>query len=148
MELKRWSRLIGQFGGGFIIGAISPTGSSALPKTRKTPTTESIGERIVRLRKERGITQKELAAALAVSQPVISDYEHGEIRMHGELIIQMAKILKVSTDELLGLEKIERDQGAVKDKRLLRKVKEIENLPRRDQEALLRTIEAFLSKAG
>ncbi len=110
--------------------------------------TESIGERIVRIRKERGITQKELATLVGVTQPVISDYERGVLRVHGELLIQFAKILKTSTDEFLGLEKQPRKTGPIKNLRLLRKVREIEKLPRRDQEALLRTIEAFLAKAG
>ncbi len=130
------------------IEAITLSGVMALPKTGKNALTESIGERIVRLRKEKGITQIELAAALGVTQPVVSDYERGEIRLHGELIIQLAKILGTSADELLGLEKQPKGSGPIRNRRLLRRVKEIEKLPRRDQEALLRTIEAFLAKAG
>ncbi len=56
--------------------------------------TESIGERIVRIRKERGITQKEFSAIVGVTQPVISDYERGILGVHGDLLIQFAKILK------------------------------------------------------
>ena len=33
------------------------------------------------LRKEKGLTQKELAEALGVSQPVVSDYEKDVIRI-------------------------------------------------------------------
>ena len=77
-----------------------------------------------------------------------TDGERGILRVHGELIIHLAKILKTLTDELLGLEKAARGAGPVKNQRLLRRVREIEKLPRRDQEALLRTIEAFLAKAG
>jgi len=119
-----------------------------LPKTGRTAVTESIGERIVRLRKDRGITQKEIAALVGVTQPVISDYERGILRVHGALLIQFAQILKTSTDELLGLEKQPKKTGPIKNQRLLKKVREIERLPRRDQEALLRTIEAFLAKTG
>jgi hypothetical protein len=36
--------------------------------------------------------------------------------------------------------------NSIKNRRLYRHVKEIDNLPRRDQAALLRTIEAFISK--
>jgi transcriptional regulator with XRE-family HTH domain len=103
---------------------------------------------LVKLRKEKGITQKELADLLGVTQPLVSNYETGELRLHGDLIVQLAKILGTTADELLGLEKSAKEAGTIKNKRLLRKVKEIEKLPKRDQEALLRTIEAFLSKAG
>ena len=41
---------------------------------------------------------------LGVSQPIVSDYERGELRLHGELIIQLTKILEVTADEILGLE--------------------------------------------
>ena len=38
--------------------------------------------------------------------------------------------------------------GGLKNRRLARRLQEIEKLPKRDQQALLRTIEAFISKAG
>lgn len=109
---------------------------------------ETIGERIARLRKERGITQKELADMLGVTQPVVSDYEHGELRVHGELIIRLAKILRTSANEILGQEKNGKTETAMKNRRLQRRLQAIDKLPKRDQEALLRTIDAFLSKAS
>ena len=51
---------------------------------RTTPRAQedaSIGARIAQLRKERGLTQKELAERLAVTQPVVSDYENDVIRI-------------------------------------------------------------------
>lgn len=53
-----------------IIEAIT-SGKCFVPKTGKNTVIESIGERIVRLRKEKRITQMELAAALGVTQPVV-----------------------------------------------------------------------------
>jgi hypothetical protein len=35
-----------------------------------------------------------------------------------------------------------------KNRRLLRRLKELDQLPKRDQDAVMRTIDAFLSKAG
>jgi transcriptional regulator with XRE-family HTH domain len=63
----------------------------------------SIGSRIAQLRKERGLYQKELAERLAVTQPVVSDYENDVIRISADVVVAIAKILTVSTDELLGL---------------------------------------------
>lgn len=79
---------------------------------------------------------------------MVSDYERGEIRLRGELIIQLAKILGTSADKLLGLEKQAKIMGTFGNRRLLRRVKEIEQIPRRAQEAPLLTIEAFLAKAS
>lgn len=47
-----------------------------------------------------------------------------------------------------GLKKPAQEPGTIRNRRLRRRVQDIEKLPRRDQEALLRTIEAFLAKAG
>lgn len=64
---------------------------------------ESIGERLTRLRQERGISQQKLAEHLGIAQPNISDYERGILRLHGELIVKITELLGVSSDELLGL---------------------------------------------
>lgn len=114
---------------------------------RTSPQQETIGERLARFRKERGITQIELAEKLGVAQPMISDYERGELRLHGQLIVELTLILGVSADELLGLE-APRTSAGVRDRRLLRRIQQLEHLPRRDQQAILRTIDAFLAKAS
>jgi len=51
-------------------------------------------------------------------------------------------------NEILGLEKNGKTETAVKNRRLHRRLQAIDKLPRRDQEALLRTIDAFISKAS
>ena len=114
----------------------------------KTETRESLGARIAQLRKDRGMTQAELAERLAVSQPVVSDYENDVIRMPADVVVELAEILGVSADQILGLKADTKKNGAVKNRRLLRQVQAMDKLSKRDQQALLRTIEAFLSKAG
>ena len=47
---------------------------------------ESMGERLTRLRKERGYTQIELAQRLGIIQALISDYERDQLRMHAEMV--------------------------------------------------------------
>jgi transcriptional regulator with XRE-family HTH domain len=113
---------------------------------RAAEETASIGTRIAQLRKERGLTQKELAERLAVTQPVVSDYENDVIRIPADVVVAIAKILAVSTDELLGLPEA-RSTGGVKNRRLSRRLQAIDALPKHDQEALLRTIDAFISKS-
>jgi len=102
--------------------------------TSRKPT-ESPGERLARLRRGRGITQEDLAEMLGVSQPV-------------ELILQLAQILGVPADDLLGLEPPTNSAGAVGNRRLARRLQQIEKLPRQGQQAILRTIDAFLTKEG
>lgn len=125
--------------------------TSLLPgefRLAKTELHESLGARIAQLRKDRGLTQQELAERLAVSQPVVSDYENDVIRIPADMVVQLAEILGVSADAILGLKTDAKKNGTVKNRRLLRQVQAIDKLSKRDQQALLRTIEAFLSKAG
>ena len=109
--------------------------------------TETIGTRIARLRRDKGMTQSELAQALRVSQPVVSDYENDVIKVSGETVIQLAQVLGSSADEILGLAKPARTTSAIKNRRIYRQLQSIDRLPKRDQEALARTIDAFLAKA-
>lgn len=121
---------------------------SALEKKRKpaAASAETLGQRLARLRKEKGITQVELAKMLDTTQPVVSDYERGLLRLHGELIIQLAGILEVSADELLGLEQLQR-AGPARDRRLARRLQAFDKLPKRDRDTLTRTVDAFLERA-
>jgi transcriptional regulator with XRE-family HTH domain len=93
------------------------------------------------------MTQVELAKALNVSQPVVSDYENDVIKLSGATIVALAQILGASADEILGLEKPQRSAGtAIRNRRIVRQLQSIDRLPTLDQEALARTIDAFLSK--
>jgi transcriptional regulator with XRE-family HTH domain len=116
-----------------------------MPRKTKQEAPETIARRLQRLRREKGVTQAELAELLGVSQPIVSDYERGELRLHGELIVKLAEILNCSADELLGLQARQTATGGG-NRRLLRRLQQLDLLPKRDQEALLRTIDAFLSK--
>ncbi len=107
---------------------------------------EAPNECLARLRKERNITQKEMALKLGISQGNISDYERGALRLHGQLIIEFAQILKVSADEILGIAPSATPK-AISDKRLLRRIVQIDKLSKRDRDAVVRTVDAFLGKA-
>jgi transcriptional regulator with XRE-family HTH domain len=123
-------------------------GGLDVPRATKTkPAPESIGQRLARMRKERGITQTELAAELGVTQSHVSEWERGNLRLHGELIAEIARLLEVTADELLGLSSAGERPGT-RNRRLVRRLREFDRLPKRDQEALLRTIDAFLDRAS
>jgi transcriptional regulator with XRE-family HTH domain len=120
-----------------------------LAKTPKSRAGESLGERLARLRKEKGITQIELAERLGVSQPLVSEWERDGLRLNSEVIVALNLILGVSADDLLGLSsKKTAPSDAAPRRRFIRRLQAMSKLPRRDQEALLRTIDAFLSKAS
>ncbi|MBQ6815746.1 MAG: helix-turn-helix transcriptional regulator [Clostridia bacterium] len=65
------------------------------------------GDRLRKLRKERKLTQKELAALVGIKNSVISFYEVGDRTPSLEALIKLSKALRISTDVLLGIEKNE-----------------------------------------
>ena len=94
------------------------------------------------------MTRAELATVLDVFQPVASDDENGVIKLSGATSIQLARILGASADEVLGLEKPARlAGGSIKNRRIFRQLQSLDRLSKRDQDALARTIDAFLAKA-
>jgi transcriptional regulator with XRE-family HTH domain len=107
---------------------------------------ESLGQRLARLRKERGLTQKQVAERTGLIQELVSSYELDKLRLNAEMVVRFAEVLEVTTDELLRPKK----KNAPAPKRqpslnLLRRMERIESLPRYHQRALLTTIDNFIA---
>lgn len=60
-----------------------------------------IGGNIRALRKEKGMTQAQLAKALGISVATLSSYETGKTAPSMDLIFQIARHFKTSIDKLL-----------------------------------------------
>ncbi len=101
------------------------------------------GRHLAELRAERGFNQTELANQLGISQSLISQYEKGELRLNSAMIAGLVRVLGISADELLGLQ-TDKANGKKPPRRFLRRLEQIEALPKRKQEALIQTIDAFL----
>jgi transcriptional regulator with XRE-family HTH domain len=61
-----------------------------------------IGDAIRRKRKERGISQQELAELASLNYVTISKYESGKVEPGARALARIATALDVTTDELLG----------------------------------------------
>ncbi|MGO9409585.1 MAG: helix-turn-helix domain-containing protein [Spirochaetia bacterium] len=90
---------------------------------------ETTGQRLSRLRKERGLTQKELAEKIGVGPTIISDYETGRLMFNGEMVARLAIALSVSADTILGLKQTTTQTEATPSVRILRRLKKISTLP-------------------
>lgn len=62
----------------------------------------SVGQKIAQLRKERGMTQMELADKMFVSFQAVSNWERGETMPDISKLPQLTEILGVSIDDILG----------------------------------------------
>jgi transcriptional regulator with XRE-family HTH domain len=63
-----------------------------------------LGEKVERLRRERGLTQQELADRAGVSQTIISRLERRRrTNVHADVLKGLAKALGCTTDYLVGM---------------------------------------------
>lgn len=63
------------------------------------------GNRLKALRKQHGLTQKQLADRIGVTKSVISFYELKERAPSPDVLMSLAYIFHVSTDYLLGIDR-------------------------------------------
>ena len=61
-------------------------------------------EKLIQRRKERGMTQEELADRLSVSRQTVSKWENGDCMPDADKFIRLSDILEISLDELAGRE--------------------------------------------
>lgn len=90
-------------------------------------TTIKINEQIAFLRKQKGLTQEELANALGVTNQAVSKWESAQCCPDIQLLPDLAKIFDVSVDELLGYTPVSTTEDIV-----LAIRKRIESLPKGD----------------
>ena len=117
------------------------TDASAPPMKERT--LHGFGARLAQLRQAKGLTQAELGAAAGVSNRVIAYYEGDGAQPPGAMLVDLARALKVSTDELLGLAPIT-EKTSPKTARLLKRLRRVEELPPADQRAVLKLVDAML----
>lgn len=103
------------------------------------------GKRLVALRKKAGYTQVELANELGVTQRMVSYYEGHSEYPPAAMLPKLARLLNLTTDELLGLEPLKKTRQP--DTRLQRRIQQIEKLPNKEKRQLVQVIDTFLKAA-
>lgn len=125
-----------------------------MPKPKKNPLPPlaveigKVGRRIVKVRKLRGFTQKELADRIGITRDILASYESGRAHLNDEMIIRFSIALRISADELLGLKKSDYFDNEPPNIRLIRRMLQIQELTQLDQKSIIRTIDNFLRGAG
>lgn len=101
---------------------------------------KTIRENIVRLRKANGWSQTDLAKRMNTSQRLVAYYEDKSANMPLEKLQEFAEAFSVSIGALLDERPITGNVGPEVDLRLLKRVKQIDALPRRAKDALIHNI--------
>ncbi|MEL7119639.1 MAG: helix-turn-helix transcriptional regulator [Bacteroidota bacterium] len=98
----------------------------------------SFGKRLMEVRKDRGLSQEDLATLIGTKGPAIGRYERGAANPTIEVAIRLADALDVSLDYLVGKVDMAIDANTLK------RLKEIANLPEEDQQFILRAMDGLL----
>lgn len=117
---------------------------------RKSRQGSEFGRRLVAIRLERGLTQIELAEAIGSNQRLISYYETVADHPPAAVITELARALKVSTDELLGVKplRVVRSQEDPEARRLWKKFQQVMRLPEKDRRAVIRLVNSLVETKG
>jgi transcriptional regulator with XRE-family HTH domain len=113
--------------------------------TQKTDT-EVIGDNIRRIREDKRLSQKELAAAIDVAPTQYSRVETGKVMPALKTLIKITKILQVTLDDLVNEDSTPTKDVTIKDKTLYDKVKLIDELPDSERNMIIQVIDLALSK--
>jgi len=102
--------------------------------------TQIIARQLKTLRKKQGLTQVQLAEKVGLTQNAIAAYEVGRVHIVDVTLVDLAKALKVSTDELLGV-KTTKVQTKNMSLRLMKRMHAIDALPEPTKKYILKTID-------
>lgn len=100
----------------------------------------SLGQKITKIRKEKKLSQVDVASFVGVSRDAISKYERDDIIPSVENANKIAKVLGVSLDYLMS----EDDNLEVVDIDMLNRMKEIQRLSEDDKSTVIKIIDAFI----
>ena len=110
---------------------------------RKTAAMQSFGERLAQLRKTAGYTQVEFATVVGVSQRMVAYYEAPDAQPPAHLLPQMAQVLGVSVDVLLGLSEL-RSPKRIATNRLERRLLEIDKFDPKAKRQITQLLDSFI----
>jgi transcriptional regulator with XRE-family HTH domain len=103
---------------------------------------DTFGKKLRECREAKGLSQKDLAKLLKTSYSVIGKYERDEMLPSIEAAKKIAKLVDTTVGYLLGESN---DMNVLKDKAMLKRLNDITNLPDKDKECVLYTIDHLLA---
>lgn len=98
------------------------------------------GSIVAELRKEKGISQTELAAELGIHKNVLGRYERNEVLPSIDIARKIADILDVTLDYLTGKDNVQIDKNTSE------RILEVSRFEESDRNHIFSVIDAFVAK--
>jgi len=108
----------------------------------------TFGEKLKKLRKDRGWSQDELGRRVGVHGRHIGKYEIGRAMPNADTVVRIAETLGVTIDYLLldDLAAESAPSAALRDEELLRKFEAVEKMDDEDRRVIASLIDAYIKK--
>jgi transcriptional regulator with XRE-family HTH domain len=100
----------------------------------------NFGSMVVELRKEKGISQTDLASKLGIHKNVLGRYERNEVLPSIEIARKISEVLDVSLDFLTGRADVQMDNTTRE------RILEVSKFSEQDKEHIFSVIDAFIAK--
>lgn len=105
-----------------------------------------LGQRLAALRRDRGMTQVQLAEAIGVAQQTLAHYEAGRLRLLAGALPKLADQLDVGVEELIGTparQGIRAKRGPVP--KVQQQLEQVSQLPRARQRMVSEVLDSLLA---
>jgi len=105
---------------------------------------KQLGKIIARLRLEMGLTQKQLAETLGISQQLMAAHESGSRKIPASMLPKLAKLFAVPLEQLMGVEQLPAKRGPVST--LQQQIEQITLMPRAKQKFIIEMLDALIQQ--
>jgi len=104
------------------------------------------GDKLSEIRKNKKISQDELAKKIDVYAPVIIRYERNEVKHSIEVASKIAKLYCVTVDQIIHPDEKTPEEVTIEDKTTVEQVRFIQELEEKDKNTIFNIIETMLTK--
>lgn len=108
---------------------------------------ETFGQRLIRLRKARGLSQTALGKEIGISKRMVAYYEVETDRPPAHLLAALARALTVSIDDLMAAGHLPSEPVEV-DVRVWRRFNRLQALPPDAKKTVLKLLDSLLDRYG
>lgn len=105
---------------------------------------DTISERVTQLRKQKGLTQNELAEKVNISKAQMSRYISKGVHPPANVLAKMADELGVSMDFLLNGSSEDKAATSLSNLEVIQQYKEVDQLPNEERLTVVRVVAALL----
>lgn len=116
-----------------------------MPPMKNPDFYRQLGSRIAQRRKALGLTQTDLAQELGIAQQTMAHYEGGTARIAVATLPTLARVLRVSIEELIGSPIQHRAGKRGPQPKIARQLQQIEALPKAKQRAITQVLDSVLA---